>query len=134
MVDDYAANLVALQALIRPLGAEVVSLGSGGQAVEYVRREKPAFACALLDVQMPGMSGNETAVALRSLPETHDVPIIFLTAHTPTKEDVVGAYRQGAVDFLGVRGDACYSVDVPAWSSDEPGDTSTIEVLLDVQH
>jgi hypothetical protein len=35
---------------------------------------------------------------------------------------------------LGVRGDACYSVDVPAWSSDEPGDTSTIEVLLDVQH
>jgi hypothetical protein len=35
---------------------------------------------------------------------------------------------------LGVRGDACYSLDVPAWTTDTPTDTSTIEVVLDIQH
>jgi hypothetical protein len=35
---------------------------------------------------------------------------------------------------LGVRGDACYSLQVPAWTSDEPGDTSSIQVIVDIQH
>ena len=59
IVDDTPANLVALGAVLQPLGMRIVEARSGPEAIERVSRE--SFACVLLDVQMPGMDGFEVA-------------------------------------------------------------------------
>src|SRR5687767_3929007 len=78
VVDDHPANLVALVAVLEPLGHEIVRCSSGEEALrELLARE---FALILLDVQMPGMDGFKTAQLIKSRPRCRDVPIIFITA------------------------------------------------------
>jgi CheY-like chemotaxis protein len=78
LVDDTPANLVALVAILKPLHVELVEARSGAEAIAKVAQE--SFAVALLDVQMPGMDGFETAARIRVTPGGRGLPIIFLTA------------------------------------------------------
>ena len=76
-VDDHPANLVALEAILGDLGqAGEGALGRGGAA--HLLRED--FALILLDVQMPGLDGFETARLIKQRERTRHIPIIFLTA------------------------------------------------------
>ncbi|MFO0741921.1 MAG: response regulator [Labilithrix sp.] len=98
LVDDTPANLFALSALLRPLGARIVEATSGHEAIDHVARE--SFACALLDVQMPGMDGFEAAEKIRTLDAGRELPIIFLTAIHRDEGFVKRGYGAGAADYI----------------------------------
>jgi PAS domain S-box-containing protein len=98
MVDDNRANLVALEAVLEPLGHELVSCGSGEEALRLLLTTD--FALILLDVQMPGLDGFKTAQLIKERPRTRDVPIIFITALSRDSAHVFRGYSQGAVDYI----------------------------------
>jgi PAS domain S-box-containing protein len=98
LVDDRPQNLTALEAILEPLGHNLVSVGSGKAALkELLQRE---FACILLDVQMPELDGFETAELIKARTRTSHVPIIFLTAISKDDQHVFRGYSAGAVDYL----------------------------------
>ncbi|MDF5756831.1 response regulator [Spongiactinospora sp. TRM90649] len=99
LVDDQETNLVALEAILTPLGLPLVRAGSGQEAMRAMLRRE--FAVVLLDVLMPGMDGFETAAHIKRLDETKDVPIIFLTGAEGDRDHTYRGYSAGAADFLG---------------------------------
>ncbi|QSQ28476.1 response regulator [Pyxidicoccus parkwayensis] len=98
MVDDHDANLLALEAILEPLGQRLVRASSGPEALRWLLRED--FALILLDVQMPGMDGFETARLVRQRQRTRYTPIIFLTAHSRDESHLVHGYTMGAADYV----------------------------------
>jgi len=100
LVDDLPENLIALQALLEqmPLALELVQSLSGNDALKQTLKRD--FALILLDVQMPGMNGIETAELLRSNSKTRHIPIIFITAGMNDQVDIFKGYELGAVDYL----------------------------------
>ena len=98
IVDDVPANLMAMEAVLQPLGQRVVCARSGQEALRALLDEE--FAVILLDVTMPDMDGFETAQVIRDRNKTRGVPIIFLTAMTGNEEYILRAYERGAVDYL----------------------------------
>jgi signal transduction histidine kinase len=99
LVDDQPANLVALEAILEPLGHRLVSADSGAAALRQILLQD--FAVILLDARMPGLDGYETAALIRQRERSAHTPIIFLTADAGDRADTLRAYDQGAVDFLG---------------------------------
>jgi two-component system, sensor histidine kinase and response regulator len=97
-VDDVAENLTALEALLVQPGLRLLKATSGTEALELLLGHEVALA--LIDVQMPGMSGFELAELMRGSDRTRSVPIIFLTAGTAEHGRVFRGYEAGAVDFL----------------------------------
>ena len=98
LVDDRPENLAALEAVLEPLQLELVSAGSGNEALKLSLKHD--FALVLLDVQMPGMSGFETAELMRANPKTRHRPIIFVTAGMSDTHLQFKGYELGAVDYL----------------------------------
>ncbi len=98
LVDDRPENLLALEAILEPLGQRLVRAQSGEDALRWLLERE--FAVILLDVQMPGMNGFETARMIKSRERTKFVPIIFLTAISKEEEYVFQGYEVGAVDYM----------------------------------
>jgi PAS domain S-box-containing protein len=98
IVDDRAENLLALEAILDPLGQKLVSAHSGEEALRKLLTHD--FAVILLDVQMPGMNGFETAQLIKSRERTRYIPIIFLTAISKEEDYVFRGYQVGAVDYI----------------------------------
>ena len=98
IVDDRAENLLALEAILEPLHQRLVRASSGEEALRRLLERD--FALILLDVQMPGMNGFETARIIKSRERTKYVPIIFLTAISKEEAYVFEGYSVGAVDYL----------------------------------
>ena len=98
LVDDTPENLVALEALLRRPGLELLNARSGAEALELLLVHDVALA--FLDVQMPEMNGFELAELMRGAERTKHVPIIFLTAGTRDPQRMFEGYDAGAVDFL----------------------------------
>ncbi|WP_240359592.1 hybrid sensor histidine kinase/response regulator [Pyxidicoccus trucidator] len=98
LVDDVPANLLALEAILETLGQELVTARSGEEALRELLRGD--FACILMDVQMPGLDGLETARLIRARERTKHVPILFITALSREAAYVTRGYAQGAVDYL----------------------------------
>jgi signal transduction histidine kinase/CheY-like chemotaxis protein len=98
LVDDNAANLVSLEAILEPLGVRMDKASSGEQALRFLLREE--YAVILLDVRMAGLSGFETAALIKQRERTRNVPIIFLTAYGRDDAELITGYSTGAVDFL----------------------------------
>jgi PAS domain S-box-containing protein len=98
LVDDRAENLLALEAILEPLGERLVRAHSGDEALKCLLTDE--FAAILLDVQMPGLNGFETAELIKSRERTRFVPIIFLTAISKDEEYVFRGYSVGAVDYM----------------------------------
>ena len=97
IVDDIAKNIQVLGAMLREGGYELSYATSGRQALEMVKSD--IFDLVLLDVMMPQMDGFEVCSIMRSMAETADVPIIFLTAKTEER-DIVEGFQVGAVDYV----------------------------------
>lgn len=98
IVDDRAENLLALEAVLEPLNVPVTRASSGEEALKCVLAQD--FAVVLLDVQMPGLSGLETAQLIKGRKASAHVPIIFITAISRETAYVVRSYGSGAVDYL----------------------------------
>src|SRR5207248_3520933 len=98
LVDDQPANLLALDAILDDLGYNLVKAHSGTEAL--CRCQGDDFAVVLLDVQMHGLDGFETAKLVRSRERSRHTPIIFVTAHESDRLPVERAYSLGAVDYL----------------------------------
>ena len=98
MVDDRPENLMALEAILEPLDVELVRANSGEEALRQVLLHD--FAVILLDVQMPGMNGFETAQLIKSRERSKLTPIIFLTAINKDEHFVYAGYEVGAVDYM----------------------------------
>ncbi len=99
LVDDDEKSLRALGLVLEPLGQNLVCAGSGEEALRWLLREE--FAVILLDMQMPGLDGLQTARYINSRARTRQIPIVFLTAHARDVERVAGAHAAGAVDYVG---------------------------------
>lgn len=99
IVDDRRANLIAMEKMLKPLGAELVCASSGNEALTLALSQKH-FALCLLDVMMPGMDGFETAELLRQNKTTEFTPIIFITAIGKEEQHIFKGYGSGAVDYL----------------------------------
>ena len=98
LVDDHDENLLALQAVLSSLDQVLVSASSGDEALRALLKED--FALILLDAQMPGMDGFETAAQIKSRPRTRDVPIIFLTAVDADHRNAYRGYAAGGADYI----------------------------------
>ncbi|WP_217556329.1 ATP-binding protein [Paenibacillus sp. GbtcB18] len=98
MVDDQPENLLALEAVLAEENYHLVKAGSGEEALRCLLHDD--FAVIVLDVQMPGMDGFETARWIKSREKSKDIPIIFITAASHEKEHVFAAYSVGAIDYI----------------------------------
>ncbi len=98
IVDDDPAKLVALRAVLAPLGENLVEARSGADALRHLLKKD--FAAILLDVRMPIMNGFETAEMIRQRPASELTPIIFVTALDQAETDMGRGYELGAVDFV----------------------------------
>jgi signal transduction histidine kinase len=98
VVDDVPANLLALEAMLDGLGYNLVFAHSGPEALKLLLDQE--FAMILLDVEMPGMDGFETATFIRAREETRHTPIIFLTAAQRSSDQIFRGYAVGALDFM----------------------------------
>ncbi len=98
LVDDRPENLLALEEVLRPLGQRLVRATSGEEALRRVLTDD--FAVILLDVQMPGLDGFETAAHIKRREKSRHIPIIFLTAISREPHHALKGYSAGAVDYL----------------------------------
>jgi signal transduction histidine kinase len=98
LVDDQANNLLALEAILEPLGQRLIKARSGTEALGRLLDND--FALILMDVQMPDLDGLETAALIRERDRSRHIPIIFLTAHDHTTVQMFKGYSLGAVDYL----------------------------------
>src|SRR5215210_5398793 len=98
LVDDKVENLIALEAVLEPLGQTLVRATSGHEALGHLLRDE--FALILMDVQMPELDGFETAAYIKRREKTRHVPIIFLTAISKELHHVFRGYSAGAVDYV----------------------------------
>ncbi|HAA32211.1 MAG TPA: hybrid sensor histidine kinase/response regulator, partial [Cyanobacteria bacterium UBA8553] len=98
LVDDHPENLLALEAILENLGQRLVKAHSGEEALRCLLHQD--FAVILLDVQMPGMDGFETASLIRNRQRSQYTPIIFLTAFSTSDSLMFKGYSLGAVDYL----------------------------------
>ena len=98
LVDDRSDNVLALEASLQGMPVEPVRAASGDEALKRLLVDD--FALILLDVQMPGMDGFETAQHIKRRERTRHVPIIFLTAADREAQLALRGYAAGAVDYL----------------------------------
>lgn len=98
IVDDDEKNLLAYEAVLSGEDCELVMARSGLEAIEEIQKKE--FAAVLLDIQMPGMNGFETAKRIRNLANAKLLPILFVTAGSHEVSQVLKAYEAGGIDYL----------------------------------
>lgn len=102
VVNDDHASLLALTSLlsqwVNDNPYEIVTAKSGEEALRRVLQDD--FAMILLDVNMPGMDGFETAEAIHARPRSAAIPIIFVTAYHADEMTRLKGYQKGAADYL----------------------------------
>jgi signal transduction histidine kinase len=98
IVDDEPSNHRVYERTLEPLDLEFVKAMSGQQALAVAHRHD--FFLILMDVQMPGMDGFETASLILDHPKTCHIPVIFITAFARDEMFEFKGYASGAVDYL----------------------------------
>ncbi len=97
MVDDLPENQLVYRTVLEELGQNLILARSGAEALRQVLEHE--FAVILLDVNMPDMSGLETAAFIRQRKKAAHTPIIFITAYADEMQTAEG-YALGAVDYM----------------------------------
>ena len=98
IVDDHPENLLALESILESPDLNILKASSGNEALGVMLDHEVSLV--LLDVQMPGMDGFETAELMRSSEHTKNIPIIFVTAISKQRKHIFKGYETGAVDYL----------------------------------
>ncbi|HET7136415.1 MAG TPA: response regulator, partial [Casimicrobiaceae bacterium] len=98
VVDDRPDKLFVYKTMLEDLGQNVLTATSGDDALKQVLEHD--FALILLDVNMPGLDGLETAALIRGRKKSAHTPIILITADYGDEPRVRKAYSLGAVDYI----------------------------------
>ncbi|WP_052573884.1 response regulator [Haloferula sp. BvORR071] len=98
IVDDRPDKLLALETALEGLQQHIETARSGEEALRKLLLQD--FAVILLDVNMPGLDGFETAALIRQRPRSESTPIIFISAVNDTDNHVTRGYSLGAVDYI----------------------------------
>src|SRR5687768_9002456 len=98
IVDDDRGSLLAMEEVLKHLGACLITASSGEEALRRVLEHD--FAAILMDVRMPGLDGFTTARMIRERQRSRHTPIIFLTAAQEDLATSFRGYQAGAVDFI----------------------------------
>jgi len=99
LVDDREDNLLSMESVLEPDGYRFVKATSGRQVLKLLLADLD-FALILMDVQMPNLSGFETASLIYERERLRHIPIIFITANNYGEENLFRGYRLGAVDYI----------------------------------
>lgn len=97
VIDDNPTNLAILTGYLRQDGYQIMVSKNGNDGIEKARIGKPSLI--LLDIMMPDISGFETCIRLKSLEETKNIPVIFITALDNIEEKIKG-FEIGGVDYI----------------------------------
>lgn len=98
LVDDRPENLLALEAVLESEQYHLVKATSGEEALRCLLKDE--FAVIVLDVQMPGLDGIETAKLIKAREKTKDIPIIFISANSKEAEHLFAGYSAGGIDYM----------------------------------
>ena len=98
IVDDYAPNLISLEAVLESPDWTLVKAQSGAEALEILAKQEVSLV--LLDVQMPGMDGFEVINVMNQNKQLDGLPVIFLSAVHRDDKSILRGYELGAVDYL----------------------------------
>ena len=98
IVDDRPDKLLAHEVVLAELNQNIVCARSGKEALRCLLQQD--FAVILLDVNMPGMDGFETAALIRQRPRSETTPIIFISAMNDSENFMSRGYSLGAVDYI----------------------------------
>jgi putative two-component system response regulator len=97
IVDDTLANLQLLSRLLKEECYKILPANSGVLALQAVAKKKPDLI--LLDIKMPDMNGYEVCAALKSNPETRNIPVLFISALNDVA-DKIKAFNVGGLDYI----------------------------------
>ncbi|OAB47408.1 response regulator [Paenibacillus antarcticus] len=98
LVDDHPENLLAIEAVLEGEPYQLIRAYSGLDALRCLLKDE--IAVILLDVQMPGMDGFETARHIKSYDNSKSIPIIFITATSKETRHFSAGYSVGAIDYM----------------------------------
>jgi DNA-binding response OmpR family regulator len=99
IVEDEAYIARLLEVYLSERGYHIVVASRGAEALAISRTTPPDLI--LLDVRLPDMSGYDVGIALRSAPETQNIPIVVLTAHNERNDRMIAHDVVHADYFLG---------------------------------
>ena len=97
IVDDDTTNLQVIGSFLYNKNYKIILAKSGYDALKSVENNHPDLI--LLDIMMPGMNGYEVCEKLKANNQTKDIPVMFLTAKTETK-DLIKGFNTGGVDYI----------------------------------
>src|SRR5258706_14725958 len=98
VVDDKPSNQLALAAVLEE--EYHLLFADSGEAALGVLQQQPDVDVILLDIQMPGMDGFETATAIKKIEVLRDIPIIFVTAVFSEDPHVKRGYAVGGLHYF----------------------------------
>lgn len=96
-IDDLEENLMMIKISLRKLDFELVTARSGREAIKIVENITPDLI--LMDIQMPGIDGYETAMIIKNKKGFEDIPILFLSA-LKDLDNIVKCFEAGGVDYV----------------------------------
>lgn len=99
VVDDREDNLFSIETILEKDGYIVKKANSGRAALKILLKEHD-FTLILMDVQMPGLNGFETATMIYERDKLKHIPIIFITAHDHGEDNIFRGYQMGGVDYI----------------------------------
>ncbi|MDB5191462.1 MAG: response regulator [Segetibacter sp.] len=99
VVDDREDNLFSIETILEKDGYTLVKANSGRAALKVLLHQHD-FTLILMDVQMPGLNGLETATLISERDKLKHIPIIFITAHNYEEEYIFQGYQMGGVDYI----------------------------------
>ncbi len=99
VVDDREDNLFSIEAILEKDRYTIVKANSGRAALKILLQEHD-FSLILMDVQMPDLTGFETATIIYERDKLKNIPIIFITAHDYDEDYVFKGYKMGGVDYI----------------------------------
>jgi len=97
LVDDTKDNIEVLRQILKPFYSRIIVAKSGERAIEICNKRVPDLI--LLDIVMPEMDGYDVCQSLKALPDTKNVPIIFITAKSEPG-DLIKGFKLGAADYI----------------------------------
>jgi len=99
VVDDRADNLISIEAILEKDNYTIVKANSGKAALKILLYDHD-FSLILMDVQMPELSGYETATIIYERDKLRNIPIVFITANNYDEDFMFKGYRMGGVDYI----------------------------------